>query len=391
MTRSVDRQRFFVSNMWPIVVWVVLVLVSHGPARVNCQAAAVLAARCSSGSPAIVGYWPSWASTQGSNFAYQNYVLYAFAQVDGTSFKLVPPSLAGQFPAAAKKTNACIKTLLSIGGAGGSVDTFSAMVSTFARRKLFIDNSIAVARGLGFDGLDIDWEFPETQKDMDNLGLLFREWRLAVIADGLKRRLKPLLLSAAVYFTSNVYGWQPVSEQRKYPIASMNANLDWAGLMCFDLHGSWESTTGEHTALKDPVYTTVNSQYAIDNWLAAGMHSNKLLLGQAYYGIQWQLQSLSSTGVGAPTTEDDKDTIAYSDIVPFVQDKATTTVLDAGTSSMYSWNSQSLLWIGYDNGITLAIKTKYAKARGLLGVFAWSLNQDTANFTLARAVSAAWT
>lgn len=54
---------------------------------------------------------------------------------------------------------------------------FSAMASSAANRKAFIQSSIQLALNNSFDGLDLDWEFPDTQVDMDNLAILLKEWR----------------------------------------------------------------------------------------------------------------------------------------------------------------------------------------------------------------------
>jgi chitinase len=37
---------------------------------------------------------------------------------------------------------------------------FSAMVSEKSTRQSFINHAIKFLRGYGFDGVDIDWEFP---------------------------------------------------------------------------------------------------------------------------------------------------------------------------------------------------------------------------------------
>lgn len=158
--------------------------------------------------------------------------------------------------------------------------------------------------------------------------------------------------------------------------------------MCFDYRGSWESNTGEHTALYDPNLPVVSTDDAVTDWITAGLYPHKLVMGLAFYGKQWTLQSLANTGIGAPTQTDisSKYTPVWSEIVVYLQNDGWTTVLDDATVSMYSYNTQSLQWVGYDNEVTIKKKVEYAiRIKKLKGVFVWSLNHDDSNWSLARA------
>lgn len=53
-----------------------------------------------------------------------------------------------------------LKTLLAIGGATFDLRKMTLMLSTTTNRKTFIDNSINYLREWGFNGFDLDFEYP---------------------------------------------------------------------------------------------------------------------------------------------------------------------------------------------------------------------------------------
>lgn len=337
------------------------------------------------------GYWLQDLPLVNINFNYETHVYYAFAGLDPSSYQVVAPTTDnGQyatFVATAKSSNPSVVTLLSIGGGAANFTTFGEMVSTSTRRQAFIDSSISLARQYSYEGLDLDWESPQSQTEIENLALLLQEWRAAAHTEAQSSGNTELLLTAAVSYQS-ILLYTGVGNQ-VWPITAFNTYLDWVNVMTYDYHGSWEpTTTGEHTALYDP-NSDVDTDYGINNWLSAGMQADKMCLGLAFYGKQWVLASLANTGVGAPATSGG-DPITYADIVTYNNAGGATVEQDSTTVSMYSYKSD-LTWIGYDNPDTIAAKVQYAQSKSLLGYFAWALHQDDANFSLASAAQNAWT
>ncbi|KAL4372166.1 hypothetical protein AHAS_Ahas06G0238600 [Arachis hypogaea] len=135
------------------------------------------------------GYWPSGNSLSPSSIdtRYFTHIYYAFVEPEPNTFNLIITSsdqnYIPQFINGLSNRNPPVKTILSIGGGASNATLFSLMASTVKSRAAFINSTIQVARQYGFDGLDLDWEFPENEQDMANLALLFKEWHQAVVLE----------------------------------------------------------------------------------------------------------------------------------------------------------------------------------------------------------------
>lgn len=341
------------------------------------------------------GYWPSWRAEKFPPSAiptsYFTHLFYAFVVPDANSFQLLitqtDDQWMGNFTATLHAKTPQAKAFLSIGGGTASPNTFSNMASNPDSRAAFINSTISVARKYGFDGLDFDWQFPNTPQDMSNLSLLFKEWREAIENESSISGKTKLFLSAAVYFASSFF---LSNRSTAYPIEAINKYVDFVSPMCYDYRGSWDtSVTGEHALLYDKA-SNINTSYGISSWIKAGVSPEKLVMGLPLHGRTWQLKSSSDNGIGAPAvgTGPGSDGIMfYTDIEDFNVAKDATVVFDAQTVSTYSHAGAD--WIGYDGPQSTEKKVEFARAQGLGGYLFWALGYDK-NWTLSKIASNAW-
>ncbi|RWW60777.1 hypothetical protein BHE74_00032196 [Ensete ventricosum] len=344
----------------------------------NC---AVAANRKLMAQPAIkAGYWPTWTISYSPpssvQFSYFTHVFYAFVQVDSATFGLAitadDDSMLRNFTAAIH-ANPPVKSLLSIGG-GDSNSAFAALAADPASRSAFINSTITAAREYGLDGLDLDWEFPKDAKEMADFSALLLEWRAAVVSEAAATGRPRLLLTAAVYFAPRFF---LSDDQRSYPIEQMATALDWINAMCYDFHGSWDTTaTGEHAALYDPS-SNISTSYGLESWVDAGMPKSKVAMGMPLYGRTWKLKDPSQNGIGAPAVgvgPGEDGVLVYSQVVEFNRNNSATVVHDEVTTAAYSYAGTS--WIGYDDPWSVTRKINYAQRLGLGGYFFWAIGYD---------------
>lgn len=59
-----------------------------------------------------------------------------------------------------KKQNSNLKTLIAIGGWNEGSENYSNVVASASKRATFISTALSLVLTYGFDGFDLDWEYP---------------------------------------------------------------------------------------------------------------------------------------------------------------------------------------------------------------------------------------
>lgn len=161
------------------------------------------------------------------------------------------------------------------------------MASTAANRKIFIRNILGFMMEYGFDGVDIDWEYPGAEdrggipQDGENFTLLLQELKAAF--DG----------RYILTFTAPTSYWY----LRHFDIKKSVRAADWINLMSYDLHGVWDR--------KNPIGSQVlghsnitEIDLALDLLWRNDIPPSKIVLGTGFYGRTFALEDSSCTEPG---------------------------------------------------------------------------------------------
>jgi len=255
-----------------------------------------------------------------------------------------------------KNQNPNVKLMISIGGWSEGSDVFSQVTDNPGLRGRFVQESVDFMYKYNLDGFDVDWEYPAANggrpQDFDNYVNLIRELRNAFNNAG-----RGWLLTSAVGADTGLT-WS------SYNVPEMNRYLDWIGLMTYDYTGGWSSTAGFNA----PLYAVQNS---VNGWIDRGADPAKLVMGVGTYGQAFTLSNPAQNWPGAPVNGGGG--MDYRDICQRIN-QGWTRQWDNPASCPYAFSGNQ--WVGYDDVDSVAIKTQWAKQRGLGGIMVWSFDLD---------------
>ena len=299
----------------------------------------------------------------------------AFTNITNNHVGLLYPADAENFMQVRKikKRYPNMRILVSVGGYGTSED-FSTMAHYAEQRAIFVDDAVRFVRYFGFDGIDLDWEFPgmtknERQADKLNFTSLLTELRLALDSASVKDCRKYMLTIASGAFDAYLRYIEP---EKVSPL------VDYFFVMTYDFVGQWNAHTGHHTNIfaSNPKPQNV---YSIDrivkSYMSAKIPLEKIVIGTAFYGRKWN--NVDNKNNGLYQEGKGEGSISYKKISELLKNDINyRRFWDSKARAPYIYNNFNKIFITYDDKQSIKAKVDYVLANRLGGIMFWEYFSD---------------
>ncbi|KAF2845795.1 glycoside hydrolase family 18 protein, partial [Plenodomus tracheiphilus IPT5] len=328
-------------------------------------------------------YYPSWRiyrdrKPSDLKLSLLTHVYYAFARIseDGkichadikADTQIPVDGTSGALRALVKLRNEQhphLNIVLSIGGGSGS-KLFPEIAADPMKRANFCRSALDFVDRFELDGIDIDWEHPDTASK----GEAFKQLLLCLRAYLPGPRYK---ITAALPAGQ----WCLRHIDLSTLLSGPHATVDHINIMAYDFAGSWTNgESGHHAALHAPskphntfAQRSVSSvtEYLVNN---RKVDPAKIVIGipaygRSFLGVKGPGEKFSGCGGVEGTFE-------YRDLpLP-----GTKTVIDRQLGAASCHSRETGNWVSYDTPETVALKSQYIAQAGLGGVFFWTGTAD---------------
>ncbi len=272
--------------------------------------------------------------------------------------------------------------VVSVTGVDGADANFEAIAASETARITLAENIVKLINQYHLDGVDIDWETPNTSTST-NFTLLMKEIYTKVKANNINHLV-----------TADIGGgkWQPP----KYDLNNSQQYMDYINVMTYggaSSYGYHQSALYKSTT-KQP-YNEYNNYYqkpsgstsngmtytltscSVDESIAIFHNTynvpyHKLAIGAAFYGIR---QVTYTDADGRTYFKSDKS-VGYSTILNEIASGNYDECFDEECKVPYLLAKDKQSFYSYDNPESIKYKCEYVKTNGLASTFFWASRWD---------------
>ncbi len=284
-----------------------------------------------------------------------------------------------------------VKVMASIGG-WSMCKHFPEMAADPAKRARFIEDCKKLI-AVGFDGIDLDWEYPGPYSGMNFTGSEADFANFTTLVQEIRNAIGPdkLITSAMAADPRKLEGlnW-----------SSLASTMDYFNMMTYDYNGGW-SNKASHNA---PVYPYTDAEVSFFSWKSTldkltelGVPKNKICFGAPFYGrgviTDGQADLNAPTVKKQVTVQPDGPISTASDYTNwpleiydgtpnyfFIKQKA----LAANSGWTRKWDDEAKVpylvkdnfFLSYDDEESIEIKAQFIKDEGLAGTIIWTVYGD---------------
>ena len=340
---------------------------------------------------------------------YADFQITTLPELDGINYGAPYAGVLGAI-AILKIKNPHIKVGISVGGWTRSGD-FPEVAGNADKRANFAKNIVKFIDYIGYDFVDIDWEYPTAVRapDPSGSGVDIDEGcpgrpedteTFTLLLQAIRDELDALGAKNERHYELSVAMSASPTLMSKIQYDKILQIVDFANMMTYDLNGAWNGYTAHHTAL----YTNeafdhdkmLEAQYSVDNCIkyledtyGNTIDYKKIVVGVAPYTRGWknvQSDGLDANNPGLYATADPNSVIApdgtksgtfgYYDLPNLISQYGLQEYFDTTAKAAYYYGPSSGYFFTCDNEQSVAYKGQYVREKNLGGLIAWMASHD---------------